>query len=698
MSKIGTPIPLPIDKFEERYQRALRRRAVADYVRKNKRSPSRAQVFELMHEQNEKFPTVNEVGFSGYELEKPSFGIPSSSLIENRNRTASNDDMITISKKTDDLIELLEDSFRGFKATANRCNRILQQIDARLNNLLLLSGRTDIFVYGIEESFNSQENIDLEKSTASVGPGYVTMRTRGYPLVDLSEVDISISTIAKNGILFKRSSGSLDAIKEQDGDIWEYYAYTTYATGEVSLVVELDLERHVVTNTDGIKVKPYVGDIRLTGNPIDTNSITKATVFYSIDGASFVPLQPVRQPFAIGENQFSLGRRVQKIRIILTKNAADELHGPENRKIYIFSLDSIELIEGVYRESKNNPNTKIGISELYAGPYELLDENGNPVNFGIATLAAGTCCTIPDRTSISFFLSKDNLTWIPASYNKESLSVVQFNITTPEGTYDFIDGGSHIYSLLDTPPSGVDIEFGTEVFLNTVISEEYADRIVLQNTFIKRNLPQSQPVYGVDSGWFYDTDKKQYSCSMYVEAIEGRYLDLGNTGAYINGKLVAGTIHLPQGYHSFATSFTNWYEVPADITNAIDLEEQDPVYPFNHKLMIEGYDYPSGFEGEQLYIGVTEYFGSLLNYVTPERFNDPSNDGNLHVYTIEEYGGKLYFKIKITPSDSSWTRELVQPVYMLRLDDSNLLYIKAILRSDNLSVTPHINSIQVRVV
>jgi hypothetical protein len=185
---------------------------------------------------------------------------------------------------------------------------------------------------------------------------------------------------------------------------------------------------------------------------------------------------------------------------------------------------------------------------------------------------------------------------------------------------------------------------------------------------------------------------------MYVEAIEGRYLDLGNTGAYINGKLVAGTIHLPQGYHSFATSFTNWYEVPADITNAIDLEEQDPVYPFNHKLMIEGYDYPSGFEGEQLYIGVTEYFGSLLNYVTPERFNDPSNDGNLHVYTIEEYGGKLYFKIKITPSDSSWTRELVQPVYMLRLDDSNLLYIKAILRSDNLSVTPHINSIQVRVV
>ena len=58
----------------------------------------------------------------------------------------------------------------------------------------------------------------------------------------------------------------------------------------------------------------------------------------------------------------------------------------------------------------------------------------------------------------------------------------------------------------------------------------------------------------------------------------------------------------------------------------------------------------------------------------------------------------LFFKLKIDPSDSSWVDEKVEVRYMLRLEETNTLYVKAILKTRDTSITPNINKIQVRVV
>ena len=55
--------------------------------------------------------------------------------------------------------------------------------------------------------------------------------------------------------------------------------------------------------------------------------------------------------------------------------------------------------------------------------------------------------------------------------------------------------------------------------------------------------------------------------------------------------------------------------------------------------------------------------------------------GNLDIYTIENYNGNLYFKVKIDSSDSSYSNEFVEPEYMIRTEDTNTLYIKALLIS-----------------
>ena len=84
--------------------------------------------------------------------------------------------------------------------------------------------------------------------------------------------------------------------------------------------------------------------------------------------------------------------------------------------------------------------------------------------------------------------------------------------------------------------------------------------------------------------------------------------------------------------------------------------------------------------------------------MTPEKFNNSEFDNDLNIYTIEDYYGNLYFKIKVDPSDSSWQYEQVYVKYMLRLDEVNTLYVKAILKSNDSTLSPHILSFQARVV
>lgn len=677
---------MPVSIPENKYEKALKRRAISDYIKENSRAPSKEQVFELMDRYRLLYPNLDDVGFCGIDTAKVGVKTPSSSAIENKNRDAFYDDMIVVGEKAEELVELLEDSFRGFKATSTRCNKLLNQVNLKLNNLLLLSGRTDAFVYGIEESFETQEHIDLENTTASVEAGYVTIGRVGYTKADLEEMNLFVSAFGTNSVQLTKSVSTLDSLKDTDGSIWEYHVFTSTPMGKVVCAIDMESQED-----EGI----YVGDVRMVGNPTNSNSTMTATLFYSVDGQTFTVVRPVEREFEAGENQFSVGvDNVKALRLLLTKNAADDIpDDPSSDCLYIFSLDSLEIFVDKYDD------LKLGASYLYAGPYSVLDEMGNPVYFTSATMSGDVCCALPDGTSVSFYLSKDNSTWFPINWQGESIDIIRFEKTNPDGSFDYIDDSVTVYSLTDTPPSIAEIDYGEEAFCNLYIVEGYADRFIQRSCVVKRNLPiASTSLYGIQSGWFIDADTMQYRCSFVVESIEGRYLNLGNTSAYIDGRLVSGTVHVMQGTHDFSTSHTNWYEVDSGILTAIELEEKDPIYPFNHKLLIEGYDYSSSFDGEQIYTGFDEYFGASLKYVTPEEFRDSDNTGNLYIYTIENYDDELYFKVKIDPSDASWKTEQIEVSYLLRSNSSNDLYVKAALRTDDLSRTPHLYSFKVRVI
>jgi len=671
-------------RFEEKYQLALKRRVIEDFVKENQRSPSFEQLNELMRLKNIAYPSVNTRGFTSQDTEVPYFQIESSASIENVNRKAHFDDINTINEKIIAITELMEDSFRGFKSTCNRANKMLSGIDARLNNLLLLSGRTDVFVYGIEETFDTADFIDFENSTTTHEPGFVTLGRDGYTNLDTADMSFDISSFSDKGILFSRSTSSLRAIAEADGDIWEHFIYTASPTAKVNMTIDVDFK-----NSNGI----YLGDLRLNCNPTNANSKTYMTVFYSVDGQTYHTVNPPAIEVTSGPNQCSVGiDGVKKIRILLRKKAADDIEN--GRGIYIFSIDSMEFFTDEYIRSPH--------STLYAGPYFITDERDQPINFTMATLAEGSCCVLPDKTSVNYWLSKDKINWIPISFNGKSSEIITFNTTNPYGTYEYIEEslpGASLITSNDVLPDLVDITYGDEAFCNLYITSEWADKFILQTAAVKRNLPQKgRKLYGVSSGWFMSPDKSSYKCAFYIESLEGMYMDFGVSSAIIDGSQVTGTVHLKQGYHTFETSSTNWYELDEELLTSIELEAADPAYPFNHKYMIEGYPYDSEYSGEKVYTGVDDYFGSLLEYVSPERFNDDIMKGNLDIYTIENYDGNLYFKVKIDSSDSSYSNEFVEPEYMIRTEDTNTLYIKALLISRDQSVSPRIEKINIRVI
>ena len=204
------------------------------------------------------------------------------------------------------------------------------------------------------------------------------------------------------------------------------------------------------------------------------NTLSSWTVLHSVDGVTY-SVSSAEQIFKSGINSVSLGlENVKKLQILITKNSADDISQSGGKNAYIFSLDSLEITSDKYEKHSE--------STLYCGPYEIRDEFNDPVNFSLATIDKGTCCVTPGVSSVSFYLSKDNLNWMPASYTGDSYKVVQFNSTNPEQSVSLIDKNLSRTKLLIEPTGIVDIEYSKEALLNLFISEEWSSRFVLRNT------------------------------------------------------------------------------------------------------------------------------------------------------------------------------------------------------------------------
>lgn len=583
--------------------------------------------------------------------------------------------------------EYLEDLFRTSYQQEENILKQLKGIERTINKNLLLSSKDDIFSYGIVEDFENYDKVDFQNSNVYFFNNKVTVDLDSVSLTETNNHQIYYEINSRsNNLLQQKTTNSINNIKYEDGTFFKIIVNSKHPADLIECIFTIDFTR---------QDSSYVDTLKFVTNAIEMNSKLSYKCFYTTDMVNYNEVFESNLRVTENENFIEVNKEnVKQIKFILAKDKYDYIDGDEYS--FVFTLDCLLMLNKTFKENVE--------SVLYLGPYKVLDENEAPVNFSLATLKGGTCCIVPDTTSIDFYLSKDNSNWISASFHNSHKEIVQFNEIDSslfdESIFTQIDSDSNNLYMADQTPEYIELK-SNEKLLNYKIDIEDKEKFIKKSLKIKRNVFDrniKERLYNAYSGWYKD-DQDNYVTNINITQPEGRYINFGNTSCYLNEKLVTGKVFIPYGIHSFKTNSLNYSVIKNEkvIKNANQLKQQDRLYPYNHKYLIEGFPYNRNFVGRRLYYGVDELFSFYLKEVSNQKF-EISND--LDIFTILEVDQGLFFKIKTnaTSGEGSLERFDIECKKRANINEGNDLYIKAVLKTFNTKVTPKIDQIQVRVI
>lgn len=656
------------------YRDRIRKHIIEEFIQEYSYAPNMEQINELYIEKETQLKGIQKFGFYGLGSDKYNFQNNSSSKLENSNRELLREDLEYQRYSSDMIYENLSSNINSMTSVLSRLCRTLDSEEKRVNNLLLLKNKTDLFTNSVEENFENHNNVDFLKSNNILTEdGYVTLEPKKNKNISLKNKKITISFYSDGKLHNKNIINPVSNITSHNNKRFLANIYSSSKNTEVGYKLTISLED-----------KEYIGGIKLFSNPLDGNSKSKYKIYYSIDGQNFSEVNSFYKVLDKGENYTQIGvDNILKIRVEVKKDRPDYIDNYNSRSEYYFSLDTVEL--NTYGFDKNQRG------ELYLGPYDIVDIKGDPVLYSMASLSHGTCCIVPDKTFINFFLSKDGDNWHPISQDKNGKSTVRFNNIEFNLFKYKLENDKSLFSL--TVDKYDFLDNNTERTLNFYLTVEDMQNISPQLITIERNVKQNKMIRDCTGGW--SKENNLYSCWFVVDNIEGKVFDFGSTVCEIDGKEISGKIEVAQGYHKIVTNSSNWLNVDPNIKSALSLEASDSLYPYNHKYIIEGYNYQTDFIGEKIYYGSDKNFAYKMNYVPPQKFEEASD---MNIFTYVEEDGLVYFKMKVDEKDKEWMKEINNVIIYKNNDSSNKLYIKAIIETNKENITPHINSIGVRVI
>lgn len=639
------------------YKEAIRERVIKDYLKEYNRVPSCEALDELVSQFNEAYPQVEKSGFSSYFIEKPRFHESSSAEVENRNRGALRADLKICLDEVNELNQRDTESLQSFFSKVNGARKELLALESAIDGLLLVKDISNPFVYSLEETFTDFSKV-VDSHNVSIQNGYLTIKKQTLDTIDIGK--ITINSIAENQILSVNSTTSIDSIKQNDGNIFEYIVYANESSGAVSLIIDISLDE--VT---------YVSDVLLVGSPLAVNNTSTLSVFYSRNAVQF-EATPAVEVVLNKETYISVDKELKTIRLLFRKSAADvEI---DSKYAYIWAFDLIELL------SSTNRKTAQSSSYCELGPY----------NFGKSfhKLIFEPCIVSGDSTSLDFLISKDQEIWYPVNLSGTGLPYVTFSSEPADDAIDYLT--DNLGGLTEIVDDDSDLE--VDAYLSKYVTQDYKLDLLKPTVTIKRNVPQETSFNSDPSGW-KEIDGRLLT-TIYVSNTNGVSVDVGPKGLYLNGSKKTGVTLVPYGYSKVEVTLDNYVEVPNGLLSFEDFRLSDPLFPYNHKYLIEGYAYPTAFVGDKIYVGF-DYFEKFLTYVALDEFNQDYNYSNYDIFTIDDNEEDLYFKVKTDKSLSTWTQEQYSVDFVINSNAADDFYVKIIFQSST-AETPILDSFRVR--
>ena len=230
-------------------------------------------------------------------------------------------------------------------------------------------------------------------------------------------------------------------------------------------------------------------------------------------------------------------------------------------------------------------------------------------------------------------------------------------------------------------------------------------------------------VRDIQRGWRFE--EPFYFCVIEIQNPDGMTIDVGDSAITIDdvsysnivdNTVLTGRSGIPgdtnrdRGIHSVKVHKNNWKEVTPDLTSLASLQAADPIYPFNHKLLIEGYAYDSTYPDteEKIYTGADLFaecaltrlsIFDLANNVAVDRFDVYALDLDApksHDSPNDTNDPTRVFVVKIDENNPDFQNER----FVIRFNQVNelrkYLRLRADLTTEDAEIAPSLHSYKIK--
>lgn len=586
------------------------------------------------------------------------------------------------------IAETRSSNFERWKLRLIELSRKTKKLKASLNSLLLLKKDTAGYFDTVEDYLDDANTIDITNSSVGIN---LDNHTVALPISAISKQminlnslfaeDVSFNAITRKNLLnysVMPGSSVLNAFKDATST-WQHRVFMGSYDEPVDVELKVKLSDEPVS----------INRIEFESHSSDTSSLISLKAQYSVDDYNWTDIQATNNPQTIVSTGFLdfQATDAKYIKFIMTKNGHD--HEDESTYIYEFGAKNISFFTRSYSVSSG---------EFVTEELSVYDTNVEPPvkrNFNI--MSCEVCEILPEGTSIEYLVSSDGMqTWS---------GITPLNrMSSPYPKVLKLGGSS-------------EAESGTDIKLDLTTAYTYKgshDRLLdytvdtsVQETpyeYIKvwRDIGQSDDsvlTRGVVSGWQFD--ETHYTTHVNVDNDAGIYIELGDTVAELDGQRITGTTFVSGGAHKFKTHKSNWKMLSStfDPATEADFRETDQLYPYNHKLIIEGFDYAgaTSYSGDEVYTGVDLYASYIMKYVGPFDFNYNVLNDDYTRYSIIKDGDILRFFVKYNNNVSDFQDESFYITSRTITNNVDSIRLKAVLTTDNQDISPIFTGYRIKV-
>lgn len=588
-------------------------------------------------------------------------------------------------------------------------------LDNLASNLLLVANDVEGFVDFVHDDFSNNNKISLSDSTVFLDNKTQTVElppaTNNKIATNFDNSNLQFNVISRSGLVSNSNAVDSDLLN-MFSDQEKYWLQTVgYSTPPAEFISEVIISFPKV---------PIVSRSILRPVSPDKGSILSVILQYSSDGINWFDVENGNRRI-VGDTTFSFEKiEASYWKFIFYKTGYDNFVGDT----YFFDL-AIKSIEFFGLEYKLDSQ-----QQKQAVFYSLPQTPANGTAFNKASIKV--CENLPKKTSIDYQLAfMSSAEYDSFQSGALALSDLKYSDLDPinreEQNKPLVIDGAQISRLQNFNSSYVlDSDTGHKYIsnVNNILIDTYTLDSNVTNDSIQvfRNIGDNtvdggsnNPVLvnNVDSGWILDGDF--YFCNFFIEEPEGRVIDFGADFVEIDGVKTSGRINLIYGRHTIRTHRRNWVSIaPATISDPSD-ENPDPIYPYNHKYLIEGVgttlygvsltaDLGDGttrkdiIDPNGVYSPVAKYWGRTLRQVSIFDFVSKIDDNDFTAYTIvEDVNGDKRVLVKYNPTSGLFDNERFAIIEdQITGNLFKYVVLRAFLRSTTPSSSPSIDSYVVR--